>query len=61
MAFVFYCVVYGFVSQAHLCHVATLSISKHLKGQLDPRVSDVFGSKVVSWIFLLVTYLDLNI
>ena len=32
-------------------------ISKHLKGQLDPPVSDghIFGSKVVSWISLLVT------
>ena len=32
--------------------------SKHLKGQLDPPVSDVFGSKVFSLIFLLVTFLD---
>ena len=34
-----------------------LQQSKHLKGQLDPPVSDgqVFGSKVVSWTPLLVT------
>ena len=32
--------------------------SKHLKGRLGPRVGNVFGSKVVSWISLLVTFLD---
>ena len=57
-----------FVTQNAVCtfamiaHIPLSKTSKHLKRQLDPPVNNghVFGSKVVSWIFLLVTVMFLD-